>query len=156
MPNKPKPTVIRILQGNPGKRKLPENEPQHQRELMPSDAPAWLGPDVRAIWERELARAPRGLLGVHHAELFASYCQCLYEIARTGAELAKWQPVIEAGGKNWRQYQISPMHKAFTHHIENARRLAAEFGLTPTTSQKASTRKTDEKTNPFNALKRHA
>ena len=47
---KPKPTAVKILEGNPGKRKLNEHEPQPQRKAPP--CPKWLEPEAKKEWRR--------------------------------------------------------------------------------------------------------
>ena len=42
----PEPTALKILAGNPGKRKLPENEPQPQGTPI---CPAWLSPPTPPV-----------------------------------------------------------------------------------------------------------
>ena len=53
MPNPPKPTKLKMLQGNPGKRPLNENEPEPEPGIPPM--PEWLKPFPVAVaeWERE-------------------------------------------------------------------------------------------------------
>ena len=41
---KPKPTAVKKLEGNPGKRKLNTKEPNPGKEMP--DCPAWLLPDA--------------------------------------------------------------------------------------------------------------
>ena len=58
---RPKPTYIKILQGNPGRRPLPEDEPEPDGNLV--DPPATMR-DARqlAIWRQCIENAPEGLL----------------------------------------------------------------------------------------------
>ena len=51
MPTPRKPTLLKILQGNPGKRALPNNEPQPEVGATP---PKWLRGDALEEW-REIA-----------------------------------------------------------------------------------------------------
>ncbi len=46
---KPKPTALKLLAGNPGKRALNKHEPQFPR-LTHADAPAWLDDLGREMW----------------------------------------------------------------------------------------------------------
>lgn len=57
---KPKPTHLRILEGNPGKRPLNENEPLVVGDLHM--APDWLSDSQREGWTYAIANAPAGLL----------------------------------------------------------------------------------------------
>lgn len=57
---KPKPTVLKELHGNPGRRPLPKGEPIAQGALM--EPPAWLSEDAKEGWRYALKHAPAGLL----------------------------------------------------------------------------------------------
>lgn len=150
---KPKPTKLKILTGNPGKRRLPAHEPQPLRDLEPGDAPLWLGPQAREIWEREMPRLPQGLLGAHHAEIFAQYCALVAEAVRCGKLLEKSPPVVKhANGI----LMDSPLAAAFRRNVESARKLASELGLTPTSSPRAVAERTGISQNPFELLKKRA
>lgn len=71
---KPKPTAVKILEGNPGKRPLNTREPQYSRRAPP--CPAWLEPEAKRVWRRlnkEMEAA--GTLTNADREVFASFCQ---------------------------------------------------------------------------------
>lgn len=57
---KPKPTHLKLIEGNPGKRKLNRNEPKPQGDLC--DAPDWLTEDQKAGWSYAISNAPAGLM----------------------------------------------------------------------------------------------
>lgn len=57
---KPKPTHLKLLAGNPGKRPLNRNEPKPQGDLH--DAPEWLTDEQKAGWAYAIANAPKGLM----------------------------------------------------------------------------------------------
>jgi hypothetical protein len=77
MGNPRKPTALRILQGNPGKRALPKNEPHPPAGAEP---PKWMGKKTRVVWD---ALAPRllelGVLTEVDAEPLAILCTLLVE-----------------------------------------------------------------------------
>lgn len=68
----PKPTALKLLQGNPGKRPLNDREPHPAAGCKP---PKWLPADVLAEWRR-LAPALEdlGLLTEVDGEAFATLC----------------------------------------------------------------------------------
>lgn len=87
---KPKPTAVKKLEGNPGKRKLNKNEPVPAKG-MPT-CPDWLMPEAKKEWERlaELMNQ-MGVLTEVDMAAFAAYCQ----------SYARWkeaQEHITAGG----------------------------------------------------------
>ena len=47
---KPKPTAVKMLEGNPGKRKLNTKEPVLAKGMP--DCPDWLIPEAKKDWER--------------------------------------------------------------------------------------------------------
>ena len=47
---KPKPTAMKELEGNPGKRKLNKKEPMPGKGMP--DCPKWLLPDAQEEWKR--------------------------------------------------------------------------------------------------------
>lgn len=57
---KPKPTVLKQLHGNPGKRALPKHEPVAQGILQ--EPPSWLPENAKAGWRYAMQHAPAGLL----------------------------------------------------------------------------------------------
>ena len=57
---KPKPTWLKVIGGNPGRRPLNYAEPKPEGDL--STPPEWLTPSQRGIWEGAISNAPPGLL----------------------------------------------------------------------------------------------
>lgn len=43
----PKPTALKLLQGNPGKRRISKREP---RPKLGAEAPTWLSPQAKVFW----------------------------------------------------------------------------------------------------------
>lgn len=71
---KPKPTALKLLEGNLGRHPLNENEPK-PAVLQNYPAPDWLSAESRAVWEMlapELAAI--GLLTVIDLTVFSRYC----------------------------------------------------------------------------------
>lgn len=120
---KPKPLSLRILEGNPGHRPLPKNEPKPRPVAPP--CPVWLLPAARREWRRVVPELLRlGLLTVVDRAALAGYCQAWAKveaaeraIARNGlmTEDGKARPEVGIAAKEW------AMIRAF----------CAEFGLTP-------------------------
>jgi P27 family predicted phage terminase small subunit len=71
---KPKPTAVKKLEGNPGKRKLNNKELDPQKR-MPA-CPDWLMPEAKKEWER-LAELMNQMDVLTEADMaaFAAYCQ---------------------------------------------------------------------------------
>lgn len=76
MANPRKPTALKVLAGNPGKRPLPDSEPQFAAgDLEP---PEWLMGEALALWPK-YARGldANGMLTDANRELLAAYCDLL-------------------------------------------------------------------------------
>src|SRR5205807_7459629 len=74
----PKPTALRILEGNPSHRPLPANEPQPR--VGPPACPAWLYPQAKRhsqLIVKEWALAAPRLLTRVDGGVLAGYCQAL-------------------------------------------------------------------------------
>ena len=72
---KPKPTAVKLMDGNPGKRRINGAEPKPPRSLP--DCPAHLSAEAKAEWHR-LAKSLNGigLLTQVDRATMAGYCQC--------------------------------------------------------------------------------
>ena len=71
---KPKPTAVKKLEGNPGKRKLNKKEPVPEKGMP--DCPDWLLPEAKTEWERLCEKLSQmGVLTEIDMAAFAAYCQ---------------------------------------------------------------------------------
>lgn len=124
---KPKPTAIKKLEGNPGKRPLNDGEP-----IPPSGMPTcpeWLLPDAKKEWRR-VAKAlhQMGVLTTVDRAAFASYCQ----------SYARWKEAhdhINAEGSTFETDKGYKQQSPWVGIANTAQKLmmsaASEFGLTP-------------------------
>jgi phage terminase small subunit len=73
----PKPTIVKELNGNPGRRPLPEHEPKPQGLAK---RPRWLTVGARKVWN-ELAPGTQalGLLTSQDARMFGVLCEYMAE-----------------------------------------------------------------------------
>ena len=76
---KPKPTALKLLEGNPGKRPLNDREPVPLKGDI--KCPDWLLPEAKKEWKR-LAPAleAMGVLTMADLTAFEGYCQAYYDI----------------------------------------------------------------------------
>jgi len=124
---KPKPTALKVLEGNPGKRPLNENEPK--LEPKAPVCPKWLDNYAHKVWER-LAPVLKqmGLLTFADRETFACYCQSVSDYRRA-MQIIEKEGVTTATNTGY----VSK-HPAVTmknEALKNIKSLASEFGLTP-------------------------
>lgn len=136
---KPKPTALRMLQGNPGKRPLNGDEP-----VMPSDEiesevlPPELEDDVRACQEwRRLApmlRASRTVTDADLASLIA-LCQQWSRYLEANRSVSKTGMVVRSqSGYPMPNPYIAIANKA----LGNCVKLWSELGLTPSARSRVS------------------
>jgi len=92
---KPKPTFLKLLQGNPGKRELPQNEPQPAKPkgAVPK-APRHLSDPARKQW-RVVAKQLAGAnilteLDAHALALYARRTPVTGTRARSSRNSARW------------------------------------------------------------------
>ena len=70
----PKPTAIKELEGNPGKRPLNDKEPKPEKKAPP--CPKWLMPEAKKEWKRLAKKMEAmGVLTEVDMAVFASYCE---------------------------------------------------------------------------------
>ena len=71
---KPKPTALKVLEGNPGKRPLNDHEPIPPKGEL--KCPSWLLPEAKKEWKRLASSLEAmGVLTMADLTAFAGYCQ---------------------------------------------------------------------------------
>ena len=71
---KPKPTALKVLEGNPGKRPLNDFEPIPPKGEL--KCPSWLLPEAKKEWKRLASSLEAmGVLTMADLTAFAGYCQ---------------------------------------------------------------------------------
>jgi P27 family predicted phage terminase small subunit len=139
---RPKPTRLKLLTGNPGKRPLNTNEPRP--EVAIPDCPVELGPVARREWDRlapELSTL-RILTNLDRAAL-AAYCGAYAMWAEATEAIQKFGTMV----KSPTGYPVqSPYVSIANRQAEIMIRIAAEFGFTPASRSRISTPQPDERT----------
>ena len=130
---KPKPTRLKVLEGNPGKQRLPKNEPAPESELP--EPPAHLDEYAREEWNR-LAPGLHvlGILYDVDRGPFAAYCKAYSLWRRAEESLAKKSErnpdlgmvQVTKSGNIIQHTLLGVANKAAADMV----RYAAEFGLT--------------------------
>lgn len=131
---KPTPTFLKLLDGNPGKRPINDAEPSPTIELP--DAPLVLDDLAREEWDRlapELVKL--GILsGIDRLQL-ATYCQAYSRWVKAEDALAEDGYVLFGSGEKGGAYQ-NPMLAVANKAMEQMLKIAAEFGMTPSSRTK--------------------
>ena len=121
------PTALKLLRGNPGKRRLPEDEPKPGAPAS-AEAPAWLDSEAREFWD---TYAPRlielGLLTELDVELFADACSAHSLMLRAQARV---------GTKLLKDGRPNPLIRVARDAREQKNRILGQFGFSPATRAK--------------------
>lgn len=124
---KPKPTAMKELEGNPGRRKLNKREPKVNSGIPV--CPSWLLPEAKSEWKRLAKKLHQiGILTVNDRTTFAAYCQ----------SYARWKEAnehLEHEGSVCFTKNGFEQPSAWVSIANTSQKLmmqaAAEFGLTP-------------------------
>ena len=124
---KPKPTALRRLDGNPGKRGYNRHEP-----LVPDgrpECPSHLGMAARAEWDR-LAEVlfDMGVVTLVDRAVLAAYCQCYGRWVEAEEKLIA-SPLLLKTPSGY--VQQSPWLSVSNKQLELMGRYMVELGLTP-------------------------
>jgi len=90
---KPKPTHLRLIEGNPGKRRINKSEPKPSGRLLA--APPEFSATQRALWDYAIQHAPYGLLTMLDRDVLVVWCVACEMQRRAIAAQAK---IDDAGG----------------------------------------------------------
>ena len=124
---KPKPTAIKILEGNPGKRRLNDKEPRPDKKA-PS-CPKWLEAEAKREWRR-LARKMElmGILTEVDMAAFAGYCQAYARWKEAEEFISQHGTIVRTPSGYWQQV---PQVSIAQTYLKVMNRFAEQFGLTP-------------------------
>lgn len=131
---KPKPTELKRLQGNPGGRALNKHEPKPALEAP--TAPSHLDAGAKREWRRivPLLVKLRLLSKIDRAAL-AIYCQAVSRMEMAQKKIAEEGEVTTAPSG----YPVqSPYLAIYNKAAEQVVKIAAEFGLTPSSRSRIS------------------
>ena len=124
---KPKPTAVKLLEGNPGKRGLNAGEPKPEKKAP--RCPAWLEAEAKKEWKRMAKQMERlGILTEIDMAAFAGYWP----------GVCRWKEAEEyyfrAWGDHGDAFGVLPAGSAGVHCTDLLKimnRFCEQFGLTP-------------------------
>lgn len=122
---KPKPTHLRVLEGNPSKRPLNTAEPQSNAPCL---CPDWLDDDAKAEWNRVLEVTPPRLLTGMDVPTVSAYCQAWSLRKKALAELADMPLVVQGGAGG---PIANPLTRIVQAQTDLMLRAAARLGFDP-------------------------
>jgi P27 family predicted phage terminase small subunit len=123
---RPKPTHLKLLQGNPGHRPLPVDEPMPDGALV--EPPAHLNAIQQRIWRESLANAPEGLMRRLDSNVLARFCvaQSIFEDANE--KVTRLGSIVNGPGN-------VPMHNPYLSVLNRQsgimRQCSDELGFSP-------------------------
>ena len=131
---RPKPTIIKIAEGNPGRRPLNQNEP-HPKVADLSEPPGYFGKSQKEIWRRYVAGCPAGLITVVDVGLLEAYCLAYALMRKAGAMVEKEGETVTAPSG---YVQASPWVSMGRQARAEVKQLSAELGFSPSSRSKVT------------------
>lgn len=129
----PKPSSLKLVQGNPGRRPIGNDEPLP--EIVAPDCPAHLTPDARAEWDRIMPLLIRlKIVSEIDTAALALYCQSYGRWQEAERKIAEMK---EKGGdgllvKAPSGYPIQNPYLAIANRaMEDCNKYLQQFGLSP-------------------------
>ena len=125
----PKPTPLRVLEGDRGKSRRTKVRPEPAPAPGPCDPPAHLAPESRAVWE---CLAPeleaKGLLAPRYLDTFEVFCDAFVQYRRAASVLARTGPVVQG---RMGELVTNPASREFARYASIVRAFGSDFGLSP-------------------------
>ena len=136
MSNRPKPTGLRILQGNPGRRPLNQNEPEPKAPTKVPSPPRFLGSEAKAEWRRVVKKLlDVGLYTELDRSALAAYCVCWDTWRQANKSLDENGLTVCAPTGHLRK---SPYLAIADRALVQMRAFFIEFGMTPAARSRLS------------------
>ena len=128
----PKPTALKLLEGNPGKRPLNKNEPKP--EVKAPKCPKWLSPGAKKEWRRIVPVLLRmRVLTEADGTHLACWCQAVSRMIEAETQLAQagilYQP--KKDGVPTGYIIQSPLISVIKGCLQTIDKFGLEFGVTP-------------------------
>lgn len=124
---RPRPTALKVLEGNPGKRKLNEHEPVPPK--ADTRYPNWLMPEAKKEWKR-LASSLKamGVLTAADLTAFVGYCQAYARWREAEEFITKHGSIFKTPSGYVQQV---PQVSIAQQNLKIMQSFCTEFGLTP-------------------------
>jgi P27 family predicted phage terminase small subunit len=144
---KPTPTVLKILQGNPGRRRLNTREPTPAPADPQRPPPEWMDDAAKAEWVRVAPMLARnGLLTEMDVDALSCYCQAWCTWRAASDQIRKFGMVVKA--KNGFPMQ-SPYVPIANKAMLAMKGFMTEFGMTPSARAHVSVQVEVQTPNPL-------
>ena len=145
---KPKPRALKIVQGIPGHRPLPEDELEIGVPDALPEPPAHLNVEACREWVRTgMLLLKSGLLTELDMGALAVYCVAYSRWADAEERIRDHGPIVEAPGTGYPSQ--SPYVQIANKAMEQMMKIHAEFGMTPSSRTRVKPAKSSENDNPL-------
>lgn len=147
---KPKPSYLRAIDGNAGRRPINADEPKPSGNLL--EPPADLSAIAQRVWREAIAAAPEGMLSSLDRSAFQGWCVQFATFQEADAKVQSLGLLVKAPGEGGQPYQnpyLSVRNKAATL----MRQFASDLGFNPTARTRVKITKPAKGSNPFDDLK---
>ena len=145
MSNPKKPTALRVLEGNPGKRPLPLNEPK-PAPICP-EMPDFLDVRAQEEWKRlESELVSVGVLTRVDGMAFAGYCQAVSDVVRLTVSLRESGVVFTTDkGFVGQRPEVAMLAKAW----DRVDKFARQLGIGAEHRAHIEVKRSDDEANPL-------
>lgn len=124
---KPKPTALKVIEGNPGKRPLNKLEPKPENKAP--KCPSWLEKEAKKEWRRmSKVLEALGILTEVDSAAFAGYCQAYARWKEAEEFLSKHGTIFKTPSGYIQQV---PQVSIAQTYLKIMKDFCSEFGLTP-------------------------
>jgi len=133
---KPKPTHLKVVQGNPGKRALPANEPKPKRDRPRK--PANLDGTASKIWDVLAGETDNmGVLTTADGPALRMLCEAWSDFFEAKRIISAYGSMTyETVGAAGKMVKLHPAQKVKENADSRIRQWFTEFGLTPSARSK--------------------
>ena len=126
---KPKPTAMKVLEGNPGKRSLNTGEPKPEKKAP--RCPAWLEEHLGILTEIDMAA-------------FAGYCQAYARWKEAEEFITQHGTIVKTPSGYWQQV---PQVSIAQTYLKIMNKFCEQFGLTPSARSRITSDMGEDKQN---------
>lgn len=145
---KPKPTAIKIIEGNPGKRPLNKKEPKPEKKAP--RCPSWLEDDAKKEWRRMAKQMEHlGTLTEIDMAAFAGYCQAYARWKEAEEFVTKHGAIVKTPSGYWQQV---PQVSIAQTYLKIMNKFCEQFGLTPSSRSRIITDSNDKEDDQMELL----
>lgn len=145
---KPKPTALKVLEGNAGKRPLNTSEPMPEKTAP--KCPSWLEDEAKKEWRRTAKQLENlGILTEVDMAAFAGYCQAYARWKEAEEFITKHGTIVKTPSGYWQQV---PQVSIAQTYLKIMNKFCEQFGLTPSARSRIVAESGKDATDPMERL----